>query len=385
MGSDHSKRSRLDKLIAVAAVAATTASVATPANASPGEGAAAIKLADHDKGRTLSGQGVRVLANAPASKQAQTLTLPIVDVSPVAPASAKSNGALSFKRGKKSVALANVHFDLANGTLAGTLGKEEIAVFKLGAAPGVNGATGAVSLAGGKLRLTSEAAKALKEDLGLSRALRHNGVGMIWLNAQAKPTHAAAQKVVSGSVNWGVLASWRKYVSTDSPAPGPPDTGTITVSEGATANGELSVPNSYFGFPVTGGTFQKGLYGASDKLALQTQGAVKFAKPVHCIDEVLFSGINLTIDGSAAGISLNAKNELGKPSGMTCLTNPAVSTPDVAFATLGSVTPTQSGNTVTWVEVPSALTAAGSTAWGVGPPYIPGKALDAVTITVNVG
>lgn len=311
MSSDHlSRRSRLGgKLIALAAVAATTATIAAPANASPGEGAAAIKLADHDKGRTLSGQGVQVLADLPASKQEQTLSLPIVEVSPVAPASAKSNGTLRFKRGKKSVALTNIHFDLANGTLAGTLGTEEIAVLKLGAAPSVNGTSGAVSVVDGKLRLTAEAAKALKEDLGLSRALRHNGIGMVWLNAQAKPTHAAAQAVTSGSVNWGVLASWRKYVSTDSPAPGPPDTGTIAVSDGATANGELSAPSGYFSFPVTGGTFQKGLYGAVDKLSLQTQGAVKFAKPMHCINEVLFSGIDFKIDGPDWGSHLTLKTK----------------------------------------------------------------------------
>lgn len=70
---------------------------------------------------------------------------------------------------------------------------------------------------------------------------------------------------------------------------------------------------------------------------------------------------------------------------MTCEGKPAASSTDVPFATLGSVTPTYSGNTVTWTELPSTLTAAGSTAWGVGSPYTPGKALDAVTITVNVG
>ena len=33
----------------------------------------------------------------------------------------------------------------------------------------------------GKLRLTADAASVLKQKLGLERALRHDGVGMVWL------------------------------------------------------------------------------------------------------------------------------------------------------------------------------------------------------------
>lgn len=388
MNSKQTKPGRVTRaLTALTALAGAAAILAAPAGAASGEGSASIIFAKHSKGRTLSGQGVRVLAEAPATKAGKLTTLTIDELDPGAKATAQASGGLNFKHGKKTVALTGIHFDFSSGALAGKLGGSEVQVFRLGGGAAINSTAGSIVLNGGKLRLTKEGAGALKEKLGLRRALRHKGVGMIWISAQANPTYAAAQPVKSGSLNWGVLASWRKYVATDSPAPGPPDTGEVTVSGGASINGEVAVPSSFFSFPVTGGTYQKGLYGAADKLTLQTQGAVKFAKPMHCIDEVLFSGVDLKIDGSSSDIVLDAKNEVGEFNGMGCTGKPAASASDVAFATIGSVTPTYSGDgkTVTWTGIPSTLTQAGSTAWGVGAPYIPGKVLDTVTATVNIG
>ncbi|MGV1048408.1 MAG: HtaA domain-containing protein [Solirubrobacterales bacterium] len=360
---------------------------AAPALAAAGSGTAAIVPAEHSKGRTLSGQGVKLLAGAGATAQQGKLSLPIGALELSSHPAATSSAELRFKKGGKSVGLSGIGFDISTGALTGSLGGTQMPVFRLGAAATVNDVAGSIALAEGALRLTPEAAKALKQKLGLERALMHKGVGMLWISAQAFPAHAAPRPVVSGSVDWGVLASWRKYVITDSPAPGPSDAGEVTVSGGASANGDLAEPSGYFGFPVVGGTFQKGLYGAADKLSLSTQGAVDFAKPMHCIDEVLFSGIDLQLDGASSAVVLDAKNEIGKFNGAACEAQPPVSTADVAFATLGAVTPTYSadGRTVTWSALPATLTATGSTAWGVGPPYLAGKALDAVTITVGIG
>lgn len=61
MSSDQSSTSRTGKaLIAFAALCAVTAALAVPASAATGHGSAAIVFAEHDKGRTLSGQGVKV-------------------------------------------------------------------------------------------------------------------------------------------------------------------------------------------------------------------------------------------------------------------------------------------------------------------------------------
>jgi hypothetical protein len=379
------KRSRTSACLAGMAAALTMAGLnAAPTFAATGSGEAAIVVANHEQGRTLSGQGVKLIAGEGSTGSGAKLSLPIGELNPSSSATAQTTGTLRFKRGKKALALTGIRFDFASGALVGRLGGSEIPVFRLGAVPAVNNVAGSISLSEGSLRLTEEAASLIKQKLGLAKALRNNGVGMIWIAAQANPTYAAPQPVVSGSVSWGVLASWRKYVLTDSPAPGP-DAGEVTVSDGAASNGNLVEQSGFFSFPVVSGSFQKGLYGAASKLTLKSQGAVKFAKPAHCIDEVLFGGIGLKLDGADSVLTLDAKNEIGEFTGMACAGKPAVSTPGVAFATLGSATPTYSGNTVTWSAIPSTLTAAGSTAWGAGPPYVAGKALDAVTITVGLG
>ena len=77
--------------------------------------------------------------------------------------------------------------------------------------------TGAVSLQGGKLQLIRGAAKVLRKKLGLERALRGTGVGMVWLGeAHAVDPDAS---VVSGQLDWGVLTSWRNYVLKLRPRP----------------------------------------------------------------------------------------------------------------------------------------------------------------------
>jgi hypothetical protein len=374
-------------LTALAATALLVAALAAPAGAATGSGNAVIVPAKHSKGRTLSGQGVKLLAGNGASGQAGKLTLPIGAVDPDAQASAKSSGELRFKKGKKTVALSGVHFNLSAGTLDGSLGGAKMAVFKFDANASVNSTAGSISLSEGALRLTGDAAKALKQKLGLSKALNAKGAGMLWLAAQAFPAHAAARPVVSGNLEWGVLASWRSYVIKDSPAPGPSDAGEITLDDGATATGDLVEAGSRIVFPALSGTYERGLYGAADKLTLSTAGNVDFAKPMHCINEVLFSGIELKLDGAASSLLLDAHDQIDKFNGAACEAQPPASFADVSFAALspGSGTLSNGGNTVSWSAIPASLTTSGSTAWGVGPPYIAGKALDAVTITVGLG
>jgi Htaa protein len=373
-------------LAALAATVAGAALLASPAAAASADGEAFLKPAQHDKGRTLSGQGVAIVAGSGATAANAMLSLPL---SSLEGTTAGTSASLSFERGKKSVSLTAISFDLAKGTLNGSLGGKQQAVFNLGGA--VTTHPGGFSLQGGKLSLTATAAAALKQQLGLERALVRRAVGMVWLSAQLTPATGAApatpvapagpRAVSAGNVDWGVLASFRKYILGNF---GPGSVGTITTEGGATANGVLSEPSAFFSLPASGGSFDQ----ASGQLGLATAGALVFAKPGHCIMQVRFSGIEVDLAGAASKLVLDANHDIDSPAGKTCVDKPAVATDDVDFASLdlSAVAPTYSadGNTATWTAVPATLTAAGEAAWGMGAPYLAGKALDPVTITANL-
>jgi hypothetical protein len=389
-------------LIALVALAATAGALAIPASAASGQGTAAIVLAQHDKGRTLSGQGVKVLPGLPASKDGHTLTLPIAAVDAGANPTATGEGSLSFKRGKRSVDLTGLSFDLGAGTLSGKLGDEEIDVFKLGAAASVDAAAGSVALQEGKLRLTREAAKALKSALKLGRTPATRGVGMVWLVARAtpasspaaqaaerpaapeKPGHEAPKAVLAGNTEWGLLASWRAYILGEF---GPGSVGTIATGGGATASGALTSPATVFGFPAATGSYEKGTGGASDNLTLEAEGNVVFTKLGHCIIELKAGDLEVVLDGADSSIVLDSVYDVGTPEGMSCGDLPAVPTANVTFADLdlSGVTPSYSdgGRTITWAAIPASLTAAGSTAF-VGGQYPAGQPLDPITITAEI-
>jgi hypothetical protein len=370
--------------IAIGAAALASTALAAPALGAAAQGSATIVLAEQAKGRTLSGQGVRVQAGAPAGIAGKTLTLPVSAVDPGSQASATADGWLRFRRGERSVKLSELHFNLTGGTLEGRLGRTRIPALRVDAAAVVDSSAGAVSVSQGRLRLTAQLAEALRERLGLQRALVHKGVGTVWLSARANPTMAPAQAVVSGSADWGVLTSWRQYVLGNF---GPGSVGTITIGDGATTQGAPASAGSFLTFPAARGSFERGLYGAADKLTLTAGGSVTFAKPGHCIVEVKLAGLKLTIDGANSSIALDSRYDIDTPAGMTCTDQPPVATPGVTFARLdlSGVAPTHSadGRTTTWTAVPAKLTAAGAAAFGAG--YPAGQELDPVTISIAVG
>jgi hypothetical protein len=387
MASNDFRQGRLGRALVALAALAATAIVAAPAQAAIGQGSAELVLAQHEKGRTLSGQGVNVLAGTPATRAENVVSLPISHVDPSAPVAAMAAGELSFKRGKRTVSLTGIRLHLSAGTISGVLGGEQLDVFRFAGGATADASSGAVGLVDGKLRLTNGAATALRDSLDLPRALRRDGVGMAWLAAQANPTHEAAKAVASGVVDWGVLASWRSYVLSQF---GPPSSiGTIAVEAGATANGNLKEAGGFFGFPSAGGTYERGLYGASDRLSLDAQGAVVFAKPGHCIVEVKLSGVEVELNGANSKLALDSVYDVDKAEGKACTVNlPPVATNDVDFATLdlSAVAPTYAneGKTITWNAIPTSLTAAGSTAF-LGGKYTAGQVLDPITISVGIG
>jgi len=383
MSSNQLRRGRLATgLLALAAVAALTAAFAAPAGAVPASGEATIIAADHSKGRTLSGQGVKLLAGAGASTQGNKLNLPVNEVSPAgAQPAARSGAAVTFKSANKSVALTGLRFELAAGTLVGNLGGSEIPVFWLGAPSQVNSTSGSVGVSAGKLRLTAQAAELLEGKLGLERALVRTGVGMVWLAGQANPVHVT-KPVASGALDWGFLTSWREYIYKEL---GPGSVGSITVEGGAAISGEVAKPGAFFSFPSSGGSFHEGLYGATTSLSLNTQGSVKFAKPGHCIVEIRFTNLQVSISGANSSIVGDLTYDVDKAVGKSCENQPPVSAPGTTIATLDAsgAAPVHTGNTVSWTNLPATLTAAAATPFAPG--YKAGQALDPVTLSVGIG
>lgn len=335
-----------------------------------GHGSAELRFAQHGKGRTLSGQGVSVIPGSPAQRAGDFVSLPISSLDFGTAPAAGSEASLVFKRGKKSVALGGLRFDLAAGTLNGKLGGTDLAVFRLGAVANVNARAGKVTLSEGSLRLTDAAAEALKQKLGLERALVRKGVGMAWLSAQANPVRVTKQ-VVSGGIGWGFKSSWRDYVLATPPA------GSEEVLGGATATGPLTSPATTYGFPARGGSLAGVLDGAVDSLTLTGGGAVKWAKPGHGINEVRFSNLEVEIGSGGSWLIGDIRTEIGPPAESEHVR--------IAELKTTAVTPVWSadGNTVTWPAVPATLAAEAATSFAGF--YDSGEELDPVTITAGLG
>jgi hypothetical protein len=373
-------------LLALAATALAGTALASPVSAAPATGDTAIRLAEHDRGRTLSGQGVRVVAKGAATESGSILTLPIAAVESGNPASATppADSWLRFERGGRGVALTDLELDLSKGQLTGKLAGKQMAVFWLGADPVVDSATGTLRMQAGDLVLIRAAANLLGDRLDLDRSLRGDGVGMVWLAAQAAPTPApappapsTAKTVTAGSLDWGVLSSWRSYVLGNF---GPGSAGTIATAGGASTVGEPAEASSYFRFPASGGSLETA--GEETRLRLQTAGSVKFEKPGHCIVEVDFSALALHLDGAASSLTLDSVYDIDTPAPPSCTDNPTVETDGVAFAAVdASAPPVVAGGKFTWTALPATLTASGAAAWGAG--YEAGEALDPITVSVD--
>lgn len=102
----------------------------------------------------------------------------------------------------------------------------------------------------------------------------------------------------------------------------------------------------------------------------------------NCIIEIKFSNAVVTL-GTSASIVADLDYDIDKFNGMGCDPVPPVSLPNTEIATLGSAAPSYSANgqTISWVNLPAALTAA---ATPFAPQYKAGQALDPATITVAV-
>ncbi|WP_270027033.1 HtaA domain-containing protein [Solirubrobacter phytolaccae] len=165
---------------------------------------------------------------------------------------------------------------------------------------------------------------------------------------------ALAQQITSGSLDWGVKASFRSYVE------GSIGHGTVTVGDGATKNADGT-----YRFPLRSGSFTAG----ENTTDVTLGGWVRFVAHDGSLD--------LTIKDPrvkfAAGGSTLVADVTSKPLSGGDL----VVFDDVLLAELDLSAVTPTGTTV-WSAVPTVLTGAGAPAFAGF--YQPGQALDPLTL-----
>lgn len=181
----------------------------------------------------------------------------------------------------------------------------------------------------------------------------------------ASPSAAAPVAATGGSVEWGVKASFRGYVTS------PIGHGTITTAGGAT-----QAASGVFTFPVSGGAHDADT-GTTEAIS---GGSVHFEAHGGILD-VLISDVRVEIDGSTGAIVADV---VSREFIDTTTAGDPVTYDDVVLASLdlAGVTPTVGVGTVSYADVPATLTAAGVPAFGNF--YSAGEPLDPVSFTLEL-
>lgn len=172
------------------------------------------------------------------------------------------------------------------------------------------------------------------------------------------PAGAADGPLLGGSLDWGVKASFRSYIT------GPIALGTVTPGAGVTANGDGG-----FRFPFAGGS------SAGAGVSAAFGGEVLFSGHHGALD-LRITEPRVTIDGMSGTIVVDAASK-GLETGVVETYD------DVVLATLdlSAVTPTESGADRVYGSVPAVLTAQGAQAFAGF--YKAGDPLDPITLTVR--
>jgi hypothetical protein len=171
---------------------------------------------------------------------------------------------------------------------------------------------------------------------------------------------AAPVNVVSGSLSWGVKQSFNNYVN------GPIARGNISLSDGATQNSDAS-----FRFPAgAGGTYDA----AAQSITASFNGRVRYTGHEGELDLSL-ANLKVQVTGSTGVLRADVTN---KTEGQL------QSHPNTEFVTLNlaGISPVQTGDTVRWSNIPTALTAGGATVFGGF--YQAGQVMDPLTITLEL-
>lgn len=419
-------------LLLVASAALATAAFAAPAVAAPADGK--IKLTFKAKAKSsLLRQGVTVDGG---KGRVQSSELSVKQLWTGSPDRVKAGGAIVFAAGKRQAKLRGVQLTVRGRQLAvsAKLGKQRLVFFR---AKGSGAADDAgLRFRGGGLKLTGKGAQLLRKRLGLDGGLAgkvggvfaraalsepvgptpiptptptptptpdpepepeaeaypyeeqcpvpavEGGEGFSDVPAEVEgiapaPVFAAgtSQPVTGTSVDWGFKASFRSYVVFAPPA------GTLQAVEGATANPSeelMSLPGSFFEFPLASGSYERGTEPdhSDDLLVAGSTGAALFCKPGHGFNVVL-KNPTVTIDGADSRITAEVGVNLNG-------TWYPFQQADIADLDLSGIEPKvdDSGNTLTWEEVPATLTEDGEAA--TGGIYEAGAELDPITVTATL-
>lgn len=179
----------------------------------------------------------------------------------------------------------------------------------------------------------------------------------------AAPASAATGgTIVGGSLDWGVRASFRSYVS------GPIASGSITVTPPASTNGDGT-----FDWPATGGTYSNtGAKAANAAFG----GSVRFQGHAGALDMTI-TDVRVETAGTAGILRADVSSkDMG--------TGVVTAYPDVDFASLDltGVTPTATANGWLFTAVPATLTTNGAAAFSGF--YPAGTVLDPATYELDL-
>ncbi len=158
----------------------------------------------------------------------------------------------------------------------------------------------------------------------------------------AAPASAAPVAATSGTVTWGVKASFRSYIVSPGAA------GAIAVTEGASQ----APSNGVFTFPADSGSKD------GSAASIDTRGKLRFLGHGGVLD-VTISDVRVSINGTSGTLVVDAVSRVY---------DPASSTPgapqtydDIVFATLdlSGVSPTSTSSSYRVASIPATLTEAG--------------------------
>ncbi|HEX3240401.1 MAG TPA: HtaA domain-containing protein [Solirubrobacterales bacterium] len=407
------------------ALAAIIAATATSASAAPASGEVVLTLKKGAKSSLLR-EGVK--ASPRSGKGAtQTVKLPVSDLELGAASLVKTGATLTLSGGGKSAKLKDVELKIGatSTAISAKLGGKSQVFFRAGAEAQTVGTAVVVK---GPLTLTGSGARALREALGLDgisggRVGSANVAAAISAATPVTPAPkqpdapvdpypyatqcpvasvagapggageapgtvdgiAAApifnagtsQEVTGTEVDWGFRSDFRGYVL------GSPPPGSLQPLDGAEAKptgSGMADPDSFFSFPASGGSYERGTAAdfSDDKLVVNGTGTVLFCKSDHGFDVVL-KNPTVTIDGANSRITA----DLGANFNGTWHPFQRV---DVADLDLDGVTPTigDGGTTIAWDEIPATLTADGAKASGLSGFYSAGETLDPITVKTSL-
>ncbi|MGC3992717.1 MAG: HtaA domain-containing protein [Propionicimonas sp.] len=191
--------------------------------------------------------------------------------------------------------------------------------------------------------------------LGLAAALAAGSLVLAAPEARAADDTTPTTTILSGSISWGLKASFRGYLTGFA-------AGSVTAADPATDDGTQTT------FPVDGGSWGTTTGSATG------EGAVTFTGHAGVLN-LTISDPEVTLDAEGAELVVDATDSDGNT-----YTDLAIATLDLTSAL------TRSGATVTISDAPATLTEAGSAVFTYSghPMYAAGTVLDAVDATLTV-